>query len=126
MSRGLSSAGGGTRTPDTRIMIAGIRRRMPHVAWTFVGLGGVSQGQICRVEDEIGDELRRWGAESNRWTGSTEWQSGTCVAERGGDAQDETPAHGPPARLRRTRVGSRNQHLSAGGDSGGLVVGFED
>lgn len=48
-----------TRMPEEGLappMIAGIGAGKPGFAGSFVGLGGVRRGQICRVGGEVGDK----------------------------------------------------------------------
>src|SRR3954470_20325342 len=57
--QGFFDAGGGTRTPDTRIMIGALALVFGGAAAAFVGLGGVRTGQICRVGDTVRDTAWR-------------------------------------------------------------------
>jgi hypothetical protein len=50
-------AGGGTRTPDTRIMIGSIEPNIPHFAEDFVLLDLVLGGHICVLGDKIRDKV---------------------------------------------------------------------
>jgi hypothetical protein len=50
-------AGGGTRTPDTRIMIGALALGFGGVEAGFVGFGSVRSDQICRVGDTFRDTL---------------------------------------------------------------------
>jgi hypothetical protein len=53
--RGFFDAGGGTRTPDTRIMIGALTLVFPAFEAGFVGFVGVRRGQIYRVGDMVRD-----------------------------------------------------------------------
>ena len=66
MSGLLSDAGGGTRTPDTRIMIGAVALVFDPVQVGFVGFGGVRPGEICGVGDMARDMV--WGGGSGAST----------------------------------------------------------
>jgi hypothetical protein len=55
--RGFRNAGGGTRTPDTRIMIGASALGADAVEPYLVGFGGAGPGQICRLGDMVGDTV---------------------------------------------------------------------
>jgi hypothetical protein len=54
----FADVGGGTRTPDTRIMIGALALVFAAFEAGFVGLSEVQRGQICGVGDTVRDMLR--------------------------------------------------------------------
>src|SRR3954471_2386924 len=56
--QGFCDAGGGTRTPDTRIMIASIGAAFGLGKPSFAGLTRPRSGQICRLGDKVRDKVR--------------------------------------------------------------------
>ena len=71
----LRDAGGGTRTPDTRIMIGALALVFARAEGGFVGFGGVGGGQICRAGDTVWDT--DWGG----LNGATSWARSLAVRE---------------------------------------------
>ncbi|CAA9483603.1 MAG: hypothetical protein AVDCRST_MAG67-1122 [uncultured Solirubrobacteraceae bacterium] len=57
--QGFHGAEGGTRNPDTRIMMAPKSLVLQAVWEGRVGLGRAGEGQICRVGDIVGDTVER-------------------------------------------------------------------
>ena len=57
--RGFFDAGGGTRTPDTRIMIGALALVYGGAKAGYAGFGGIRRGQICRVGDTVRDAVDR-------------------------------------------------------------------
>jgi len=63
--QGFFDAGGGTRTPDTRIMIGALPLISAYVERSYRRFRMTCASHICRLGDHAGDQVSDWAATSS-------------------------------------------------------------